>query len=274
MAADKDSTEQAPQQRRSKGNSSQYGQQVFVPATQNFGAVPIPSQIHSAFSGIGNYADPAQAPAGIADTAQFLQSARDQLENINSFRQNADPTQTESAHVLAVNQLTTRTVGTISKQFDAARSALNRAEELYQRQITEQTKLIQTGNAAEIRTVFRSMKPEERHAAIIAAVQADDAETLAAVLGGNALTAGLTAEQQTNLREMHQRRKAAGAFASLEAVKKAQRNLYNAFDSVLSIADELGLAGRAAKLEEARKASMAAQEHARIEAAITPAGRF
>lgn len=259
--------EQTPQ-RRSKSNAAMYGQKTFVPATESFAAVSIPSVVHEAFSGITAYKDPAQAPAGIADAAEFMKSARAALENVNAYRVTPDPTATEAAHVLAINELAERTMQTIGRQFDRAKSALLRAEEFYKGQIAEQSRLIQTGNAAEIRAVIRGLPKEERYSVILEAIEKGDNETLGAALNGHHVTVGLTADQQENLRTLYQRKKAGAAFEALEAVRKSQIGLFGAFDAVLSVGDEIGLAGRAAKLKEAKKAAMLAQQTARIEASI------
>jgi len=241
-----------------QSNAAMKGQQVFVKSSTEFGAVPIPSAIHPAWA--GDYKDMAQAPAGVVNAAEFLTTARNQLDAVNASRQTPDPAMPEAAHVLAVNDMSKRAMQNIGKEYDRARTALSRAEAYYTEKVQEAANLSPTHHAAEIRSVLRQLPSAERYAAIVAAMQSGDMETVSAAVSGPAIAVGLTAEQQTNLRNMVARAKAPDAIAALEAVKKAQAATFSAFDACLSVADEIGLEPRAkllrerqAKAEEARK---------------------
>ena len=251
-------------------NASMKGQQVFVKSSTEFGAVPIPSEVHPGWA--GDYKDTTTAPAGVVNACEFLTTARAQLTAVNDARQTPDPAMPEAAHILSVNEMTKRALQNISKEYDRARNALSRAEAYYTEKVQEAANLTPTHHAAEIRSVIRAMPVAERYAAVIAAMQNGDQETLSAVLSGPPIAVGLRQDQIENLRDMAARARAPNELAALEAVRKAQAATFAGFDAVLSVADEIGLEGRAKLLRERQAKAHEARKRVSLESEFNRTG--
>lgn len=251
------------------GNQSQFGQQVYAVASQPLSAIEPPTILHPGSAGLSAYGE-GKAPAGLQTTAQWLQEARDTWEQVNQVRTVGDPELTEDGQVLRVHQVAERAIDRIGKGYDRARTALATAEAGYQAEIDIATRMTPTAHSAEIRAIIRAMPEQERYTTLISAMDSGDAVTLAAVLNAPGITSGLTNEQVLNLRSMYQRKVAPDAVASLEAVRKAQRKIVDAFDQVLEHSDALALRQRAGAVKERQRQ---AQEAARL-AEGTPAANF
>ncbi|GEM_PF-2740649 len=87
--------------------------------------------------------------------------------------------------------------------------------------------LTPTANAAEIRSVFRSMSAEDRTAAMAAAFKDNDKEVLAALVSAPALTHGCDRDQLAAQYEAYKRNVAFGEYRVLDEYEKAARYLEN-----------------------------------------------
>jgi len=217
-----------------------------VPRFEGLQKIDAPNQLHPAHVP----EEQAENVAGVGWARSFLQEANTAWEGINSLRTNRDPEVTEDGHVLRVNKTVQEQAQRLEKSLDKARSNLNMARTKYRQEIADLAKLDDTRHGAEIRSVIRAMKPEERQTAILQAMQEDDRETLAAALSGPAIAAGLTREQQKNLRDKFEKRVAPKAFEALAAVNRAEDRAFDAFEQFRANSGKLGAEDRAKHIRE------------------------
>lgn len=93
--------------------------------------------------------------------------------------------------------------------------------------------LAPSANAAEIRSVFRSMSDEARAAAMAAAFKDGDKEVLAALVSAPALTHGCDRDQLAAHYEAYKRNVAFGEYRVLDEYEKANRYLENCREGLL-----------------------------------------
>lgn len=232
-------------------NAHLFGQQAFAVAAKPLQAVDIPSGIHPALSGTKAFPD-GDAPSSLIATERYMADARSSLEAVNTLRQTADPTATEAAHVLRVNQSTELAMAKIGRGYDSARRALDADEQALRAEINNAARLTPTAHAGEIRGIIRAMPEAERYSAILQAIQEGDAATVAAVLDAPGITSGLTEQQRDNLRSMHFKRVAPDQLKRLEAVTQARNRVLESFDAALGLSDVLGARQYAEKIKKAQ----------------------
>ncbi len=236
-------------------NAHEFGRKVYAVAGEPITAIAI-NQFHPAYAGTQEHGE--DVPAGLHAFEQWLDESRQTIERVNQVRGQADPSLTEAGHVLACADAGENAVKRISKGYDSTRLALEQAAKSYEAQINQAVKLTPTQHAAEVRAVVRALPAAKRFTTIITAMEQGDTATLAAVLDAPGITSGLTDEQRDNLREMWVKKAAPRESLHLDAVRKAQRRLMVAFDSLLEHSDSLTLAKRAADLRAKKKAAQEA----------------
>jgi len=243
-------------------NAHMFGTHAYAPAAAALTKVDVGTALHPANAGLAKYKDPAEAPGSVRSVAQFFEIASGSLDALNDARANPDPTLTEAGAVLAAADAGDRMLKQAGTAYDRARAAIQSEEARLSDEISRVCRLAETSHSPEIRSVLRTMKPEDRHAAILDAIREGDADTLAAALSGPAITSGLTTEQQNNLRAMYQRKVAAKAMTDLEAVQTAGRRLVVGFDALLEKQNALTLAERAADIRAKQAAARQQAEQA------------
>ncbi len=232
-------------------NRHLFGQQAFAVAAKPLHSVDIPSGIHPAMAGTKAFPD-GEAPGSLIATERFMADARSSLEAVNTLRQTADPTATEAAHIIRVNQSTELAMAKIGRSYDTARRALDADEQALRAEINNAARLTPTAHAPEIRAVIRSLPEGERYSAILKAMQEGDAATMAAVLDAPGITSGLSDQQRDNLKAMHVNRVAPDQLKRLEAVTKARSRVLESFDAALGLSDVLGAKQHAEQIKKAQ----------------------
>jgi len=217
-----------------------------VPRFEGLQKIDAPNQLHPAHIP----EDQAENISGVGWARNFLQEASKAWNGINDMRVNRDPEHTEDAHVLRINEQVQKQAQRLEQSLDKAREHLNMSRTKYRQEIADAAKLDDSRHGAEIRSVIRAMKPEERQTAILQAMQEDDRETLAAALSGPAIAAGLTREQQKNLRDKFEQRVAPKAFEALAAVNRAEDRAFDAFEQFRANSGKLAAEDRAKHIRE------------------------
>ncbi len=235
-----------------------------APAT-TLGIVEPPSVLHPAMAGEKAFPE-GQAPAGISNAAGWLKQARETWERVNHVRTTADPSMTESGHILAVNETAEKAMNGVLRNFDSARAALTASAARLQSEIEDAARLTPTAHAGEIRSVIRSLPESDRYNAILTAMNGGDTATIAAVMSAPGITSGLSDDQVKNLRNMYTKRAAPTQHEHLAAVQKADQNMLTALDQMLVKGEDLSLSSKAKLLKEKQAAARAAAQ------ALKPSG--
>lgn len=134
-----------------------------------------------------------------------------------------DPSKTEAQQVLICATEAEKLQDRATRAFDGARKRLMDGIKAIDDQLSGPL-VAKSDNSisAEVRTFFRAMSDDKRHAAIADAVKAKDLTTLQAVLGGPAYLAGLTPERQAHYTRQYRELTTPELVGRLDVMRKAQ----------------------------------------------------
>ena len=158
---------------------------------------------------------------------------RDGFANIISAVGVVDPTVTESKRFL---DLAKRADTWLAASAERGTSATTMAKNELTRinaEIETTLRIVDGKYDVEVRSHYKSLKPNERIANAMAAVKANKTETLAAILVGPAELSGLNDEQQQLIRSEHERVNASKLVGRRKAYEKAMAINARAFDEAM-----------------------------------------
>lgn len=176
--------------------------------------------------------NPEYIPADQAQQYPALNSVRNAMaENFKRFntlnerRITPDRRLTETANRLEIARLAEGVEKGVHERLKNARSTLNTGIAQARTEVDTAANLKADEYASEIRAAFKAMKPGERAEALTAAVEAEDRQTLAAILNAPTITTGVPDDLRAALKEQFFRKVAPAQMAKLDAHLTADRRL-------------------------------------------------
>jgi hypothetical protein len=168
---------------------------VLVPKSQ-FSAAPlaavnVPEQVHEAHIPVGNN-------SGLTAARKYLELTRNRdFQRLSDLRAKPDPRVPMAAHLSELNNVGNTVKASNLRAFEQSMRQVDEA-------IRENEDIIATYGcfkkneyAAEVRSVIRGMKQQEREAFIGNAAENMDEELLSAIMSAPAITVGVSAEFQS-----------------------------------------------------------------------------
>lgn len=171
-----------------------------------------------------------------------------------------NPMDTDAAHAKKVAQASAKLRGNAERAQERMTQmqveAINRIND----GINTRARLTPTADAAEIRTVLRSMPSGERMKAVNKAVKSGDAATLAAIAEGSELTTGLDNQMKTRFLDSYRQSQAPELFAELEELAGLSESIPSVLDMAFKAADAAANPSFIAEIAEQESAAMAAAQ--------------
>ena len=155
-------------------------------------------------------------------------------EGINHARKAADPTITRAAYLARIE----KAVGAFEREATAkltqARKAINASLAESESKLANTVGISPTANAAEIRSILRTMPADKRQTELARAFADGNKEIIGAVVGFDQLMHGCAPESVAAQYNEYQRRIAPKEYASVEAHRKYASYLENAGPSLMA----------------------------------------
>jgi hypothetical protein len=175
----------------------------------------------------------------IANLASAHKGYREGFGNVVAAMKVRDPSVTEAKQFLDVAKRAQTWLASAADRGTSASTAAKHEIERIDRTIVETLGIVEGTYSAELRAHFKSLKPNDRVPAAMAAIKAKDATTLAAILAAPAALSGITVEQQKVIRDEYERIHAGDLLKRRRAIEKALAVNLRTFDDALSEIDRL-----------------------------------
>lgn len=162
------------------------------------------------------------------------------LDALETVRQTRNPEHTPAQHLGEVQRQARKLSEVYIKR---AQEALNELDQRITRADSEIAERIGVGRAdpadgGEIRAILRSLEPEQRHRAILDAIEQADTATLAAVWHGRPLTVGLEPSAMEGLKQRASATHAPDLLQFKQSLQKARNLVDEASREVLLLSDK------------------------------------
>ena len=152
----------------------------------------------------------------------------DSLTAVEELRSNPDPQLTSAAHSVKINaavkKMSSQLNGFVVSNDQFAFGGNDRVQTI----INEKTSLTEDTRSSEVRTALRVMSPEDRRAAMGAALESGDRVVLGSVLHGSAMLSGMTEKEKQNYKDRYMHLYAKDETELARATKKAGEKLSEA----------------------------------------------
>lgn len=144
-----------------------------------------------------------------------------------------DPTRTAEAHFMEISKKAERWLDDCARKAEGARTGAATAIASVEREIAETLGIKEGTYAQEIRSHFSQLAKNDRVAAITAAIDAFDKETLGALLSAPAYLSGLSADEQATFKRLYAEKHAPDAIKRKAILEEAVAINSRAFDEAI-----------------------------------------
>lgn len=204
-----------------------------VKLTDRLGSTAWDVTIKSELSKYGYDTDP-----HLTDALDVQKRMAEMTQQFVARRNKQSPSETQYLHLKRLADDYNNATKQAGQSLDRARNGIkNRLESI---QATFEDSLqFSMRDASDLRQVLRSATPEKRAEYIAQAVESGDGNLLAVVLHSHPVTVGLTAEMQQAYRNQTMQKHRPDLLALERNLKKADRLVFDSFDDMLTISDDL-----------------------------------
>ena len=202
--------------------------QTHVPEAVPLGNVELPGALNYHHDIDGNLS------SGASSAGTALESILKMAEGVNIARNAADPTVTRAAYRAKIEKAVDGFNRDATAKLDNARKAVAASLKEAEIKLAHTVGITASDNAAEIRTVLRSLPADQRHAEIAKAFKNGNREIIGAVVGFDQLMHGCNPEAVTAMVDEYQRAVAPAEYSAVAAHKKYAGYVDNAGRSLMA----------------------------------------
>jgi hypothetical protein len=194
----------------------------------------------------------------LRSTHDFYRNGHDA---IRSALKTPDPTRTPEAHFLDIEAKAKRWIDDCVRKAEAANGAAKSAVEALDKEMVETLGIKDGTYAREIRAHFSGMDKNGRVAAIRAAIDGFDKETMGAILSAPAYLSGFSNEEQAMFRRHYAEKHMPQAIARKAVIEKAVRTNSTAFNEALVELSSMFPTGKVADIRARIEKAQAAKNN-------------
>jgi hypothetical protein len=191
-------------------------------------------------------------------------SYREGYQRLREAMKARDPSETEALHLTESRKVADRWLKAAAKKSDEARARAESALTSVRIDIRDKCGFDETPRAAEVRSLLRGMKPEERTQIVSEAIKSGDAEIMGAILNGSPVLTGFTEEDRQSFKTAYVRTHAPDLLKQEKALELAieinSRTNLEALDNYGRIFDHGRMAAIAQGHSKAQQARAAVLE--------------
>ena len=202
----------------------------------------------------------AKPQPGAAEMVSGARQIAKLLDGLEAIAHQRNPTETREAHALRVAKAAEQLLAKVKDAEARDNTTRTLAANAVQARLNDVTKLAEGPRSREIRDVFRAMSKAEQSALIDRAMQAQDHETLGAILTAPAFLSGMDATQQAGYRTHYETAIAPKLVAEFDEILAADESAATVRRVAREVATEARQPDFIAKIEKDRAEAERAQQ--------------
>ena len=202
----------------------------------------------------------ARPQAGAAEMVSGARQIAKLLDGLEAIAHQRNPTETREAHALRVAKAAEQLLAKIKDAEARDNTTRTLAANGVQGRLNEKTKLMEGPRSREIRDVFRAMSKKEQSALLERAMEAQDHETLGAILTAPAFLSGMDAAQQAGYRTHYEIKVAPDIVGEFDEILAADESAATVRRVAREVATEARQPDFIAKIEKDRLEAERAQQ--------------